>query len=100
MSKHTPLPWRVFVGGSEGAWIKPDVGSMKEDLKHIGVINGRDLATDIANAEMIVRAVNCHDDLLHALKNLENDTNIIPDHAWKIVQDAIAKAESVVKVIR
>lgn len=31
-------------------------------------------------------------DLLEALQNLENDNGQIPGHAWKLVQDAIAKA--------
>jgi hypothetical protein len=33
------------------------------------------------------------DQLLEALQNLENDDRSIPDHAWAIVQAAIAKAE-------
>jgi hypothetical protein len=33
------------------------------------------------------------DQLLAALQNLENDDRSIPDHAWAIVQAAIAKAE-------
>lgn len=32
-------------------------------------------------------------ELLAALKNLENDDNSIPQHAWEIVQAAINKAE-------
>lgn len=34
-------------------------------------------------------------DLLEALQNLENDNGQIPDHAWKLVQDAIAKATTI-----
>lgn len=30
-----------------------------------------------------------HQKMLEALQNLENDDGIIPDHAWKLVQDAI-----------
>jgi len=33
-------------------------------------------------------------DMLEALKNLENDDGSIPQHAWKMVKAAIAKAES------
>jgi hypothetical protein len=32
-------------------------------------------------------------DMLEALENLENDDGSIPDHAWKLVQDAISKAK-------
>lgn len=31
-------------------------------------------------------------DLYEALDNLENDDGSIPDHAWKLVQAALAKA--------
>lgn len=32
------------------------------------------------------------DRMLEALENLENDDNSIPEHAWKLVTDAIKKA--------
>ena len=32
--------------------------------------------------------------MLEALQNLENDNNAIPEHAWKMVQEAIKKATS------
>ena len=32
-------------------------------------------------------------DLLTACKNLENDDGSIPEHAWRLVQDAIDRAE-------
>ena len=34
-------------------------------------------------------------DMLAALQNLENDDNSIPEHAWKLVKDAISKATAV-----
>jgi hypothetical protein len=34
-------------------------------------------------------------DMLEALQNLENDDNSIPEHAWKMVQNAIRKATDV-----
>ena len=34
----------------------------------------------------------CRKDLLHALENIENDAGQIPEHAWKVIQDAIAAA--------
>lgn len=42
-----------------------------------------------ANAKLFAAAP----DMLAALKNLENDDDKIPIHVWKLVQDAIAKAE-------
>ena len=44
-----------------------------------------------ANAKLIAAAP-C---LLAALQNLENDNGQIPDHAWKLVQDAISKATTI-----
>lgn len=34
-------------------------------------------------------------DMLEALQNLENDDSAIPEHAWKMVQDAITKATTI-----
>ena len=65
----TPGPWRNWVMGSEGCRILPDTGDKREDLKYIAVVNGRDLATDTANGEFIVRACNCHSDLLEACRD-------------------------------
>ena len=73
MSEHSPLPWSI-------------VGSLVDQLYYIGganaicdihrsgyVENGdsrfhRTPKEDEANAEFIVKAVNCHDELLAALK--------------------------------
>ncbi len=34
----------------------------------------------------------CRNDLLHALENIENDAGQIPEHAWKVIQDAVEGA--------
>ena len=43
------------------------------------------------NAKLIAAAP----DMLEALQNLENDDNSIPEHAWILVKDAIAKATDI-----
>lgn len=41
------------------------------------------------------KRIKAANDMLEALQNLENDDNSIPEHAWKLVKDAIAKATEV-----
>lgn len=84
--KFTPGPWIVC----------PDVGlqipvasvakeGLKRNVSHVaGIRNGE----GAANAHLIAAAP----DLYEALDNLENDDGSIPDHAWKLVQAALAKA--------
>ena len=42
-----------------------------------------------------VALISAAPDMLEALQNLENDDNSIPEHAWKLVKDAIAKATAI-----
>ena len=42
-----------------------------------------------------VALISAAPDMLDALQNLENYDNSIPEHAWKLVKDAIAKATDV-----
>ena len=54
-------------------------------------------ATDLSFEDFCNRTRDAHimaasKDMLIALKNLENDAGQIPDHAWKLCQQAIAKA--------
>ena len=37
--------------------------------------------------------INVQNDLLAACENLENDDGSIPDHAWQMIQAAVAKAK-------
>ena len=48
-----------------------------------------------ANAKLIAAAP----DMLEALQNLENDDNSIPECAWKMVKDAIAKATGISQIV-
>jgi hypothetical protein len=45
--------------------------------------------------EKDVALISAAPDMLNALLNLENDDNSIPEHAWKLVKDAIAKATDI-----
>jgi hypothetical protein len=60
----TPRPWRKHLAGSEGVYLFPDTGEKREDVKFIGVMNGRDLQTDQDNADLVLRTVNSHDALV------------------------------------
>jgi len=95
---HTPTPWQVFI--THGT------------VDHIGT-RGRKVAAfpwdgehelDIANAEFIARAVNCHEDLLTLARDVrdwyENSGNADPHQKskgsvelWHAAKAAIAKAE-------
>jgi hypothetical protein len=46
----------------------------------------------LENKVIHAQQVEAAPDMLDALQNLENDDNSIPEHAWKLVKDAIAKA--------
>lgn len=86
MSGHTPGPWSVEQNGFYKSAVTANKG-----LAHLTWKAGTDRMSreEIeANARLIAAAP----DLLMALENLENDAGQIPDHAWKIVKAAIAKA--------
>lgn len=42
-----------------------------------------------------VALISAAPDMLEALQKLENDANTIPEHAWKLVKDAIEKATDI-----
>lgn len=96
MTKFTSGPWIVeedIRDYGEGEYIAGfDIHAESGGEEIIGSegING-DGETNRANAVLIAAAP----DLLHALQNIENDNGKIPDHAWKVIQDAIAKATTI-----
>ncbi|NMY20801.1 hypothetical protein [Pseudomonas sp. WS 5410] len=89
MSKHTPGPWR------SGKWGASIIASTPIQ----GGINGSD-AVESYGGHLIAESISeCNmaliiaaPDLLAALQNLENDDGKIPEHAWALIQSAIAKA--------
>lgn len=90
MSKHTSGEWVVDESRHDGCI------NRLEPFRHIGMVSSYqavkgDREENEANARLIAAAP----DLLEALQNLENDNGQIPDHAWKLVQDAIKKATTI-----
>jgi hypothetical protein len=84
-TKHTTGPWSSEFIHIQG---KPDMSWDVMDSDYDSVISENGYMTK-ANAHLIAAAP----DMIEALENLENDANSIPDHAWKLVQDAISKAK-------
>lgn len=65
-AKHSPLPWRQHSGdGKTYASVRSHWGQCVADC------GSRSDNMAQANAELIVRAVNCHDELVAALKAVE-----------------------------
>lgn len=92
--QHTPGPWHE--GSNNCARVYGAIVSdspiegqnmMPEDVTHYG---GQLIAESIAPCNRPI--ISAAPDMLEALENLENDADQIPEHAWKLVQAAIAKA--------
>ena len=60
MSKHTPTPWRLNRPADD------ILSSVRTENNQFVIA----LGTSHEDAELIVRAVNCHDDLVYAVENL------------------------------
>jgi hypothetical protein len=63
--KHTPLPWRVSDFERRSGGVQRML--MGADDFAVGYIAERAAAENQANAALIVRAVNCHEELLSCL---------------------------------
>lgn len=100
MERHTELPWAI---GSTS----DDIGIVARNAGHGGklvamVVYDEDEAQDederFANAQLIVRAVNSHAELLAACKRALRALGVeghepSPEHARETLRAAIAKAE-------
>jgi hypothetical protein len=87
-AKHTPGPWVAecrHVSYPGGEWPKDEF--LQWEVKGPLLPWGRG---DFYQSDALLIAA--APDLLAALQNLENDDGSIPDHAWSLVQAAIAKA--------
>lgn len=107
MSAHTALPWRTESSDYPGHVVAP--GSEHGSFVRVATFHPVEQAdfnyrasrnAMAANAEFACRAVNCHDELLSALKAAEGLLNRLssPDTRWERapmpqIRAAIAKAE-------
>ncbi len=92
MVAHSPLPWKLDVWTIEntGAYASIVAG----DVEFGRIDNGDAEAMSRADAELIVRAVNSHADMLAALKAvIHNNDSILTIEVYDAVAAAIAKAE-------
>lgn len=94
-TEHTPLPWEVVEATeNHGPYITTAFGTTVCDLYAMtdphsngAILRGETKARSIShtdadlNAPLIVRAVNCHDDLLAACKNALQEMNARIDFA-------------------
>lgn len=97
-TKHTPLPWEALKGGP--------IVHQRESDGYVYVAD-TDVCTNVyhpsrdlikANAEFIVKACNCHDDLLEACKRTKHFLEVCHrasvgrNQRIKILEAAIKKA--------
>lgn len=114
MKTHTEIPWSLHHhDNGKPLLIENDDGSPPWTAWKFSIAEGDKIVCEVrawnclnpgyprpttreealAYAELIIRSVNYHDELVAALENLENDNGSIPEHAWNMVQSAILKAK-------
>lgn len=90
-TKHTPTPWLL---GQDG---KMNYTIYANEHNPIAVtqsaVESAASGRSFRNAAFIVKAVNCHDDLVLALKNAMREASYLEDRGWKHhALEALAKA--------
>ena len=85
--KYTPGTW-IVNGDRVGPIRTYGYEGCEKEFKRVATVPQL-LGSRTADLHLIAAAP----EMYEALKNLENDNAIIPEHAWKLVKDAIAKAE-------
>ena len=107
-SKHTPLPWKLALkaGTQDMTRIKSEKGQTIADAFWMG--EGIEQEEGIANAELIVKAVNCHFDLVDALieakeqiihlqrmrvEDPNKDTSYSTTESLRIINEALKNSE-------
>lgn len=89
--QHTPTPWRVGAKASQCVY-----GADESPIFMVDSMEEHTRAQEKIDAAFIVRAVNSHEELLNALKDVCYAVNNWPEskaEVLKIAQSAIAKAE-------
>jgi hypothetical protein len=95
-TKHTETPW--YVGNyKDGRY--PIIPDCRNPIPILNTaFNGLPQETDRANAAFIVRAVNCHEELVAALSDLMACRRMVDSPAWEIAEEharaALAKAKA------
>ncbi len=87
-------------GKTGGCVVTDTPDGLPENSGHSGTeaheYYGGSLICESVYREKDVTLISAAPDMLEALQNLENDNNAIPEHAWKMVQDAIKKATTII----
>lgn len=96
-SNHTPTPWHVIEGNKSIYICNPKGTPIAELNLYIG--DSGFITKDkngIANADFIVRAVNCHDELVDVLNLLNKEVYLqdkTSNSTFKRMQNILAKAK-------
>lgn len=103
-ARHTPTPWHIHrkADASENdlPWIAGHMGRPLAFITHETILR-EDLERANANAAFIVRACNAHDELVAALKLVQQDVRgetqscgVVPNTTMHVIHRALAKAEA------
>jgi hypothetical protein len=89
---HTPMPWKVMtMGKNKTPYIADDTGDPVADVDMASRIG--EPGTPLANAAFIVKAVNCHEELLGVAHAFVEHLQNCGDKPTPELLKAIAKAE-------
>jgi len=81
---HTPLPWEVDYSNADVS----QAGIKTEDGINVAWMSKyQPNCSSHENAEFIVKAVNCHDELVEALKECSDDLEALVNHEYIGVRD-------------
>lgn len=96
--EHTPTPWRVtcaYPDETDNVKVKTNgCIAIKSGVRAIGLFGHESRDEANANAAFIVRACNCHDELVATLKLCQEMLEMHGEtYLWRKVSDILAKAE-------